>query len=71
MVKIRNCSSVFSVKGRFTNDEMEYWSLEKEKRYQKAYLPHLQLIKGLKEFLIKALEKEFRWPLVRRQFLLI
>ena len=35
--------------GKFTNDEMEFWSLEKEKRYQKAYLPHLQLIKGLKD----------------------
>ncbi len=37
---------------------MEFWSLEKEKRYQKAYLPHLQLIKGLKNLLNKALEKK-------------
>jgi beta-phosphoglucomutase len=44
--------------GRFTNEEMEQWSLEKEKRYQKAYLPHLSLIKGLREFLDKALEKK-------------
>ena len=44
--------------GRFTNEEMEHWSLEKEKRYQKAYLPHLSLIKGLREFLDKALEKK-------------
>jgi beta-phosphoglucomutase len=44
--------------GRFTNEEMEHWSLEKEKRYQKAYLPHLSLIKGLREFLEKALEKK-------------
>ncbi len=42
--------------GKFTDDEMKFWSLEKEKRYQKAYLPHLQLIKGLKDFLDKALE---------------
>jgi beta-phosphoglucomutase len=42
--------------GRFSEDEMQFWSLEKEKRYQKAYLPHLQLIKGLKDFLDKALE---------------
>jgi beta-phosphoglucomutase len=40
--------------GRFTKEEMDYWSLEKEKRYQKAYLPHLGLIDGLHEFLEKA-----------------
>ncbi len=44
--------------GRFTNEEMEYWSLEKEKRYQKAYLPHLSLIKGLREFLDRAFAKK-------------
>ena len=43
--------------GRFSEDEMEYWSLEKEKRYQKAYGPHLRLIAGLEDFLIKAHEK--------------
>ncbi len=41
-------------KGRFTEDELEYWSHEKEIRYQKAYLPHLRLIKGLQELLDKA-----------------
>jgi beta-phosphoglucomutase len=41
--------------GRFSENEMQYWSLEKEKRYQKAYTPHLQLIKGLKDLLDKAL----------------
>ena len=41
-------------KGKFKEDEMDYWSHEKEKRYQKAYLPHLQLIKGLKDLLDKA-----------------
>lgn len=44
--------------GRFSNEEMEHWSLEKEKRYQKAYLPHISLIKGLREFLDKALKKK-------------
>ena len=42
--------------GKMTNDEMEYWSMEKEKRYQKAYRPHLQLIKGLDELLKRAYE---------------
>jgi beta-phosphoglucomutase len=44
--------------GRFTNEEMEHWSLEKEKRYQKAYLPHISLIKGLRDFLDRAHEKK-------------
>ncbi len=43
--------------GRFTEDEMEYWSVEKEKRYQDAYRPHLTLINGLEDFLEKAREK--------------
>lgn len=38
-------------KGRFTEEEMDYWSLEKEKRYQKVYLPHLRLLPGLDAFL--------------------
>jgi beta-phosphoglucomutase len=42
---------------RFTEDEMDYWSIEKEKRYQKAYLPHIKLIKGLDVFLEKAYRK--------------
>jgi beta-phosphoglucomutase len=45
-------------KDRFSDDEMEHWSIEKEKRYQKAYLPHLRLISGLEEFLKKAFEKK-------------
>ena len=44
--------------GRFTEEEMEYWSVEKEKRYQKAYRPHLQLINGLEEFLKRASRKK-------------
>jgi beta-phosphoglucomutase len=43
--------------GSFTDDEMGYWSVEKEKRYQKAYLPHLRLINGLEDFLKRAHEK--------------
>ena len=40
--------------GRFSEDEMEFWSAEKEKRYQQAYRPHLQLIEGLERLLEKA-----------------
>jgi beta-phosphoglucomutase len=43
---------------RFTEEEMEYWSVEKEKRYQKAYRPHLQLIPGLADLLERAHENE-------------
>ncbi len=35
---------------RFTQEEMDKWSIEKEKRYQKAYLPQLKLIDGLQRF---------------------
>jgi beta-phosphoglucomutase len=42
---------------RFTPEEMDSWSMEKEKRYQKVYLPHLQLINGLADFLKRAGEK--------------
>jgi HAD superfamily hydrolase (TIGR01509 family) len=41
-------------KDRFTEEEMNKASMEKERRYQKAYLPHLALIKGLNAFLEKA-----------------
>jgi HAD superfamily hydrolase (TIGR01509 family) len=43
--------------GRFTEDEMNYWSVEKEKRYQKAYQPHLKLINGLHDLFQKAYER--------------
>jgi HAD superfamily hydrolase (TIGR01509 family) len=43
-------------KGKMTNDEMEFWSMEKEKRYQLAYRQHLKLIDGLDEFLKRAHE---------------
>jgi len=42
--------------GKMTNEEMEHWSIEKEKRYQHAYLPHLKLITGLDTFLKAAYE---------------
>jgi HAD superfamily hydrolase (TIGR01509 family) len=42
---------------RFTEEEMEFWSLEKERRYQKSYRPHIQLINGLDDFLKSAYEK--------------
>jgi HAD superfamily hydrolase (TIGR01509 family) len=42
---------------RFAPAEMKRLSLEKEKRYQKAYLPHLKLINGLDSFLKKAASK--------------
>ncbi|MDP4131721.1 MAG: HAD family phosphatase [Bacteroidota bacterium] len=41
---------------RFTAEEMEHWSVEKEKRYQKAFLPELKLIPGLEAFLEKSFE---------------
>jgi beta-phosphoglucomutase len=39
---------------RFTIEEMDRLSIEKEKRYQQEYKPHLQLIPGLQQFLEKA-----------------
>jgi beta-phosphoglucomutase len=44
-------------KDRFTEEEMDTLALEKERRYQTAYRPHLELIAGLKEFLEKAVEQ--------------
>lgn len=38
----------------FSPEETNRLSVEKEKRYQEAFRPHLQLIKGLEEFLEKA-----------------
>lgn len=39
---------------KFTHEEMDVLSLEKEKRYQSAFKPHLQLIDGLDSFIKKA-----------------
>jgi len=46
--------------GRFTLEEADNLSLEKERRYQKEYFPHLQLIAGLPEFLAQAQEQEIQ-----------
>ena len=37
--------------GRFTEEEKEQMSIEKEKSYQTAFKPHLKLIDGLGDFL--------------------
>lgn len=42
---------------RFTQEEMNQISFEKEKRYQQAYLPHLALLPGLSELLESAWQK--------------
>jgi beta-phosphoglucomutase len=41
-------------KGRFTAEETAAYSHKKELRYQETFLPHLKLINGLDDFLIKA-----------------
>lgn len=41
-------------KGYFTGVQMDYISIEKEKRYQQAYRPHLKLLDGLAAFLERA-----------------
>ncbi len=43
--------------GKFTDEEMERLSLEKEKRYQQEFLPNLALLPGLAEFLEEAHQK--------------
>ena len=44
-------------KDKFTQEEMDWWSIEKEKRYQKIYLPYLKLLNGLDELLKKAKQR--------------
>ncbi|WP_293788227.1 HAD family phosphatase [uncultured Pedobacter sp.] len=41
-------------KGKFSPSEIESLSVDKEKRYQSGYLPHLALIAGLDNFLARA-----------------
>ncbi|HLX92910.1 MAG TPA: HAD family phosphatase [Puia sp.] len=41
----------------FSSEELKEISIEKERRYQEAYLPHLKLIDGLPEFLAACKEK--------------
>lgn len=45
-------------KGHFTQEEAGRISIEKEKRYQSAFLPHLKLIEGLDAFLASAHRKK-------------
>lgn len=47
-------------KEKFTQEELNNLSIEKERRYQKVYLPHLKLIDGLKYFLEKSVEKNIQ-----------
>lgn len=47
-------------KNHFSDDEMEHWSIEKEKRYQQNFLPHLKLIDGLDDFLEQAKAKQIK-----------
>ena len=55
----KNAELLVRVFGRdkFTIEEMNTISIEKEKRYQQEYRPHLRLIPGLNEFLQKAYEQ--------------
>lgn len=45
---------------KFGLDEMDALSIEKEKRYQKAFLPELKLINGLDQFLEQAASKQIK-----------
>ncbi len=44
-------------KGRYTPEEMEVFSIEKESRYQRVYKPYLKLIDGLETLLEEARER--------------
>jgi beta-phosphoglucomutase len=46
--------------GKFTADEMDKLSIEKEKRYQKEFFPELKLINGLDQFLKEAENKNIK-----------
>ena len=43
--------------GRFSMEEKDKMSIEKEKQYQHEFKPHLKLLNGLGRFLEKAKEK--------------
>ena len=45
---------------RFTEEEMRRYSLEKERRYQQEFRPHLALLPGLPEFLERAHRRGIR-----------
>ena len=42
---------------RFTMDEMDQLSIQKEKKYQQEFLPYLELLPGLHDFLENAYQK--------------
>jgi beta-phosphoglucomutase len=46
--------------GKFTEEEMDKLSIEKEKRYQKEFSPELKLINGLDRFLVEASNKNIK-----------
>ncbi|MBC8053662.1 MAG: HAD family phosphatase [Sphingobacteriaceae bacterium] len=46
--------------GRFDEKEMSQIVFEKEKKYQKAFKPHLKLISGLDRFIEKASQKDVK-----------
>lgn len=52
--------------GYFSKEQMEQISMEKEKQYQKAYLPHLKLLPGLQGFIEKRTIIKSQW-LLRQQ----
>ncbi|MVN22577.1 HAD family hydrolase [Mucilaginibacter arboris] len=45
-------------KGKFSQQEMDEYSMKKEKDYQSRFKPHLKLIDGLEDFLKKADEQQ-------------
>src|SRR5690606_8395218 len=49
-------------RGYFTDERTLEISLEKERRYQEAFRPHLKLIEGLAEFLEKAKQEDIGMP---------
>ncbi|MES1216513.1 MAG: HAD family phosphatase [Bacteroidota bacterium] len=46
--------------GRFTEEEKYRMGFEKEKKYQQDFLPYLQLINGLEDFLKTAFENQIK-----------
>lgn len=43
--------------GKFSLEEMQHLSIEKEKKYQQIFLPHLKLIDGLQDFLQQSIQQ--------------
>lgn len=46
--------------GAMTEEEMDYWSLEKEKRYQQVYINHIKPIPGFMDFLEKLKSRGYK-----------